>query len=325
MSRLTNALISDNGATPGDLTTGRQAPMLDLAYGGMMGYTPELAEWVSNQAYIRKNVICLLIEAPTGFQKLSNPQVWVQTLRALVELHALSIDGLNAGLEVEFASNPVGGSGQVQEDFTDVKETLSNVTFKWAEKYGMPVANFFRGWITNLMMDPNSKIANMFTLEGAITQPTDQLSDVTSATMLFIEPDPTFTSVVKAWLVTNMMPKSTGEITGRRDLTQAAEPVTYDIAFTGITQFGNGVDLFAQDILDTISITGANPLNRPAFVSAYTTGTTALETPIGAPGAAVIGNAVVDAAVKGYNPNLTADAVADDAIMSAVGGEPAKK
>jgi len=25
----------------------------------------------------------------------------------LVELHALSIDGLNAGLEVEFAANPV--------------------------------------------------------------------------------------------------------------------------------------------------------------------------------------------------------------------------
>ena len=318
MSRLTAALITENTTTPGDLTTGRLSPMLDLTYGGMMGWTPELSEWVSNQAYVRKNVVCILIEAPTGFQRLSNPQVWVQTLRSLVELHALSIDGLNAGLEVEFASNPVGGSGQVQEDFTDVKETLSNVTFKWSEKYGMPVATFFRGWITNLMMDPNTKIANMFTLDPT-NGPTDQLSDVTSATMLFIEPDPTFTHVVKSWLITNMMPKSTGEITGRRDLTQAAEPVTYDIQFTGITQFGNGVDLFAQSILSTLAVTGANPLNRPAFVNAYTTQNSwsTINTPPNVSTNGNYGDANVNGATKNYASDLTSDIKANKADLAA--------
>jgi hypothetical protein len=322
MSRLTQALITSNASANGDLTMGRHAPMLDLTYGGMMGYTPELAEWVSNQTYVRKNLICILIEAPTGFQQLPNPNVWVQTLRSLVELHAQSIEGLNAGLEVEFASNPVGGSGQVQEDFTDVKETVSNVTFRWNEKYGMPVANFFRGWITNLMMDPNSKIANMFTIANAGSAPRDQLSDVTSATMLFIEPDPTFNAVVKSWLVTNMMPKSTGEITGRRDLTQAAEPVTYDIPFTGITQFGNGVDLFAQTILDTISITGANPLNRPAFVSQYTNGTATLATPVAnATAGGNFGDPIANGASKNYASNVAADIVADAAAIVADGNQ----
>lgn len=309
MSRLTSALINSKKTTPGDLTAGRNAPMLDLTYGGMMGFTPELAEWVSNQAYVRKNVFCILIEAPTGFQRLANPDVWVQTLRSLVELHPLSIDGLNAGLEVEFASNPVGGSGQVQEDFIDVKETLSNVTFRWNEKYGMPVGNFFRGWITNLMMDPNSKVANMFTISPG-KGPTDQLSDVTSATMLFVEPDPTYTKVVKSWLITNMMPKSSGEITGKRDLTQAAETVSVDIQFTGITQFGNGVDLFAQTILDTISITGANPLNRPAFVTSYTTQNadattnTAVAT---AKAGGLYGDSSVNAAKKNYAQDVVSD------------------
>jgi len=314
MSRLTSALINLTPATAGDLTAGRNAPMLDLTYGGMMGFTPELAEWVSNQTYVRKNVICILIEAPTGFQRLPNAAVWVQTLRSLVELHALSIDGLNAGLEVEFASNPVGGAGQVQEDFTDVKETLSNVTFRWNEKYGMPVANFFRGWITNLMMDPNSKVANMFTI-AAGSGPTDQLSDVTSATMLFLEPDPTYTKVVKSWLITNMMPKSTGEITGKRDLTQAAEAVTYDIQFTGITQFGNGVDLFAQSILETISITGANPLNRPAFVKAYTTqnANATTNTP---PADASVGGNYGDVNVNAATKNYASDVVSDIATSA---------
>lgn len=263
MSRLSDAILANTTA----YAKGHTAPMVDLQNGGQMGFSPDLAGWVSNQAYVRRNLICLLVEAPKGFNLLPDPNSWIATLRALVELHPLSIDGLNAGLEVEFASNPVGGAGQIQEDFTDVKETPSAPVFRWGEKYGMPVASFFRGWITNLMMDPNSKVANIATLAN---RPQDLLSDQTAATMIFIEPDPTFQFVVKSWLVTNMMPKGTGEIVGRRDLTQAADATTYDISFTGIAQFGVGVDTFAQTLLSAIALTGANPQNRPAFVNAIT-------------------------------------------------------
>lgn len=260
MSRLTDALLVNGGAH----SAGKNTPMVDLQFGGMQGFSPVLDQWVSNQAYVRRNLICLLVEAPKGFSMLADPEVWVATLRSLVELHPLSIEGLNATLEVEFGSNPVGGGGQIHEDFTDVKETPSVPVFRWSEKYGMPVASFFRGWITNLMMDPNSKVANVATMGSG--ELTDLLSDQVAATMIFIEPDPTFTKVQKAWLCTNMMPKSSGEITGRRDLTQAAEPITYDITFTAIAQYGVGVDAFAQTLLTQISLTGANPQNRPAFV-----------------------------------------------------------
>jgi hypothetical protein len=237
--------------------------MVDLQYGGMNGYAPDLTEWVSNQSYIRKNVIPLLVEAPRGFQYLPNPESYVATLRALVELHALSIEGLNAGLEVSVEETAVGGGGQMQQDFTDVKEARSNPVIRWNEKYGMPVSTFFRNWITNLMMDPHSKVAGIATLGVA---PEDMLADMYSATMIFIEPDPTHTRVMKSWLVTNMFPQSSGEIVGSRDLTQPGQPVTYDINFTGIAQFGLGVDQFAQTLLDGINITGANPNNRAAFV-----------------------------------------------------------
>ena len=138
MSRLTDAILQN---TTG-YAQGHNAPMVDLKYGGQMGFAPELAEWVSNAAYVRRNLICILLEAPKGFQYLPNPDYWISTLRALVELHPLSIDGLNAGLEVELAQNPVGGAGQQQEDVTDVKETQSSPTFRWAEKYNMPIALF---------------------------------------------------------------------------------------------------------------------------------------------------------------------------------------
>lgn len=259
--RVTGAIMQQNTA----FNAGHQSPMLNPTYGGQMGWAPELAEWVSNQAYIRKNLVCLLIEAPAGFQYLPNPDQWVQTLKAMVELHPVSIDGLNAGLEVEVVDQPVGGGGQKHHDFTDVKETESNIVFRWTEKYGNPFQAFLRGWITYLMMDPYTKFASVTTLSGS--KPTDMLADNFAATMIFIEPDPTFTHVVKSWLVTNMWPKKTGEILGKRDLTTAAEQLSLDIDFTGICQFGLGVDAFAQTLLTGINITGANPYLRAPFVS----------------------------------------------------------
>jgi len=264
MSRLTDAIMPSNTAW----AKGRQNAILDLKYGGMMGFAPDLTQWVSNQAYVRNHLICLLIEAPTGFQLLDNPERWVGTLRTLVENHALSIEGLNAGLEIEVQdTSPVGGSGEMHQDFTNVTRARSNPVFRWTEKYGKPITSFLRGWVTYLMMDPDSKVADVATL-GAATRPTDMLADRYAATMLFIEPDVLHNKVVHAWLCTNMWPTSTGEVEGRRDLTQAKEPVTYSITFTAITQFGAGVDVFAQTMLDSISITGANPSLRPAFQQA---------------------------------------------------------
>lgn len=259
--RLTDTIMGSNVA----FAAGRQNQMVDLENNGMFGFAPDLTNYVTNTGYVKKNVICLLVEAPKAFSLLPNSDKWIGILRSLVELHAMSIEGLNATLEVEFSETPVGGSGQMQEDPINVTEARSNVTFRFAEKYGMPVQQFFRGWITNLIADPNSKVPNIVTL---LDKPTDLLADQISATMIFIEPDPTMTKVLKSWLICNMMPKTSGENTARKDPTQASEQVTYDIPMTGVAQYGAGVDVFAQSLLDSISLTGANPQNRQAFVQA---------------------------------------------------------
>jgi hypothetical protein len=260
MSRVRDAILNEGVG----YTAGRLNPMLNLEYGGQQGYAPDLTEWVSNQAYIRKNLFCLLVEAPKGFSYLPNPDAWVGTLRALVELHPMSITGLAAGLEVEVTENAVGGAGEMQQDFTDVKRARSNPVFRWNEKYGMPVSSFLEGWITYLMMDPASKYPNVVTLSGR--KPTDMLADQYAASMIFIEPDMTHSKPVKAWLCTNMFPMGTGEVVGSRELTAAGEPTTYDINFTAITQYGAGVLLLAERLLAGINITGANPYQRPAFL-----------------------------------------------------------
>jgi hypothetical protein len=261
MARVTSALLEGKA-----FSKGRTQPMLDLTYGGQLGYAPNLPEWVSNQAYIRRNLFCLLIEAPKFFQSMPDPDKWVQTLRALVELHPRTIEGLNGGLTVETAETPVGGGGEMQEEFTDVKKARSQPVFTFDEKYGMPIQTFLRDWITNGLMDPDSKVASIGTLAKG-TYPTDMLADQYAATMIFIEPDPTHRKVVKSWLTTNMFPKGTGDIVGKRDLTAGGELTSLNIEFTGISQFNLGSNILAQTLLDNINITNANPYLRPAFVN----------------------------------------------------------
>lgn len=263
MSRINNVFLPQGVA----YAKGATNSMADLRYGGQNGYTPDLTSWVSNQAYVRRNLICLLVEAPSAFQNLDQPDYWVGTLRSLVELQALSITGLNMEMTVETAdTNPVGGGGQVQEEFTNVTMQRSNPTFRWNERYGLAIYNFLTGWVRYCMMDPESKVASVNTIPGNAVP--DMLADRYAATMAFIEPDPTHTKVNKAWLCANMFPKNSigGSLAGQRELTQGGEIGTLDVEFTALAQQSNGVKAFCQQLLNSINITNANPYNRQAFV-----------------------------------------------------------
>lgn len=258
MARLTEAIL-------GQKAFGGHAnqPMLDLTYGGQHGWAPNLTEWVSNQAYVRRNLVCVLLEAPRFFTLMPDPAKWVSTLKSLLELHCRSIEGFNAALTVDTDEHPVGGAGEMQQEVINVTRARTEPSFTFVEKYGRPIQTFIQHWIQYALMDPETKYALVGTLEN---KPEDLLADWFSASALFFEPDPTHRKVVQAWVTTNMYPKETGEIIGKRDLTSASEILNLTIPFTGISQYGLGVNLFAQKILDGININNANPYLRPSHL-----------------------------------------------------------
>lgn len=260
MSRLSDTLL--RGAR--GYAQYAQQPVVDLKHGGQQGPMTDLTSYVSNSAYVRRPLIALLIEAPRGFQDLDNDGLHVATLKALVELHPKSIEGLQSTLTVEHVENAVGGGGEMQEDVSNVTRARSTPTFVWTEKYGKPISLFLRNWITSLIMDPITKYPTVISKGQAA--PADLLPDYNGMTVLFFEPDPTHTRVVEAWLSTNMQPKSSGDITGRRDMTQAGESLDYSIEFTALTQHGVGVTQFAQSLLDQMNLNGMNPNLQQAFV-----------------------------------------------------------
>ena len=259
MSRLTDAIIS--GAYARDI----DRPMADLKFGGQQGMAPDLTSWVSNQAYVSRPLVCIVLEVPKMFTVMPESPKWISSFKSLFELHARSIDGFNAGLKVDTEEHAVGGAGEQQQEIVNVTRERSQPKFQFVEKYGRPIQTFFDYWIRYGMMDPETKFALLGNLGRAEVK--DLMADWYSATCLFFVPDPLHKKVDKAWITTNMFPLSNGDITAKRDLTAGQELLTLDIEFAGISQFGLGVNQFAQNILDNINTLNADPFMKPAFVN----------------------------------------------------------
>lgn len=243
---------------------GVSAPMLDPTFGGQHGMTPEYGQYISSANYVRRNIVARVIEFPRGFSVFPEARLLQATLKALIELHPIRIEGLQQGVTWSFSETAFGGAGEMQEDPTNAERARSNPSFSYVDRYGRPIQRFYNFWGRNLIMDPESKYPLVVTRGDASVR--DLLPDFTSATVLFFEPDPTFTSIDKAWLCANMMPKTDGAVDGSRDLTTAGQTSEFSIDFTALTQSGLGVTQFAQKVLDGMNRSGANPNMRKAFM-----------------------------------------------------------
>ena len=258
MTRLADAILS------GEFTEGYSAPMVDLRLGAQQGHAPDLGAFLNNQAYVPRPLIPLLMEAPLGMDYLPDPQFRIAALKSLMETQAKSISGLNSTLTVETAEHIVGNGGEMQEEYTKVSRQRSNPSYTWQNRYGNAIGNYWDEYILMLINDPDTMRPGIAML--ADLPPTDLLADMYSFTMLFIEPDPTGTSVVKAFLVTNMFPKNGAETTARREMGSSMETPEVQIEFTGLTQSNLGVRLLAQAMLDNIRFANSSPMYAPAFL-----------------------------------------------------------
>ena len=255
-TRLPEALYTD-----ASFARGKNHPMVDLKRGGQHGHLADYEAWCSSSPYVRQNIIPRLITAPRGLADLPNPQVWYAGLKAILELHSKTISGLTSTIEVESIQQAFGGAGEQIDAPVNVTRSKSEPVHSVDEKYGRPITEFLDSWITNLIMDPETKYPNVLKQEGVVVK--DLLNDYYSCSMLYIEPDPTMTRVVHAWYVTNMYPQAGANREGAFDLTGSKEDLSIDISFTGITQVGLEVNNFAQIVLDSMNVANANPHLRP--------------------------------------------------------------
>lgn len=259
MSRITDAVLAKDEVFAG------HSPALKLVHGGQNGWLPRIGqvgadgknyeEWISNHAYIKKNVIPVVIRYPKFMDFMPNSADWIATYKALIELHPLSIEGLSSGLTVEFDEHAVGGAGEMQEELTNVTRARSTISHTYKEKAGKSIQKFLDYYIRYGMMDPDVKkplvteyINSMEDIGGMYTP------DYYTGTVLYIEPDTTHKVVVDAWLCSNMAPKGNGDRTGKRDLRSAGEAPELSVEFTSITMNNEAVLAMADTILASLTV-----------------------------------------------------------------------
>jgi hypothetical protein len=198
-----------------------------------------------------------LLEAPRFFQYAKDPRQLVRGLKALIENHVRTIDGLQQTVQVDTADAPWGGSGEAIQVGTNVTRARSNPSLGCWELQGRAIQRFLRWWITYGIADENTKVPRIVA-EGNV--PVEKY-DATfyGATVLFIEPDPTFQDVVSAYLCTNMFPLSTGPWESRKDAAQIGQNLDLSIEFAAMTDVSEGVIAYARELFQRMNIRGMNP------------------------------------------------------------------
>jgi hypothetical protein len=264
MARITDSILGKDKAYGGHSGT------MDLSRGGMGGYLPHIGvvgadgksydAWISNHAYVKRNIIPIVMSYPKFFDLMPDKDKWIESYKALIELQTLTIDGLSSGLTAEFDEHPVGSAGEMQEELTKVTRARSTLAMTWKEKAGKSIQKFFDFYMRYGMLDPDANkplvtkyIDDMEKIGGMYTP------DFYTGTVLFIEPDVTHKVVVDAWLCTNVSPKGNGDRTGKRDIKTAGEVPEIAVEFTSITMNNEAVLVLGDKILKSLTVINKLP------------------------------------------------------------------
>ena len=266
---MANLVYADSILQANNVYAGSSATF-DLKYGGQQGFMPNIGmmgpdgklygEWISNHAYVKRNIIPVLLQAPRFFDFMPDGNRFISAWKALLEKHPLTIDGLSSGLKVDSDEHPIGGAGEMQEEVTNVTRERSTPSFTFQEKAGRAIQKLLGIIIRYGMMDPDTKkplVANYFKSNNdyrSLYTP-----DFYTSTMLFIEPDITHRHAQNAWLCSNMFPKSDGDNTGKMDKKAGGELLSLSIEFSAITQNTDTVHRFADAVLRSMTILNKLP------------------------------------------------------------------
>lgn len=255
---------SDPMAPQSGYGAGGAANTINMSQAGTEVMRPDLANLASNTPYVGRNLVPFLLEAPRFFQYAKNSRQLVRSLKALVENHVRTIDGLQQTITVDTSEAPWGGSGEVIEVATNVTRARSTPSMGCWELQGRAIQRFLKWWITYGIADENTKVPRIVA-DGTVP-PEKYDATFYGATILFVEPDPTFQDVVSAYLCTNMFPKTTGPWESRKDAAQIGQNLDLSIEFSAMTDVSEGVMMYAKQLFRTLNIRGMNPNEQKSWI-----------------------------------------------------------
>ena len=240
-------------------------PTIDIHKGGQWGLLPRIGginneaaihEWMSEQAYQKRDVIPIVLQVPRMFDLLPNSKDWKTAVKAMMEIHAKTIDGLNSSLTVDTNEHELGLSGASFKEVADVKREATSVSITVEERLGTPFEILLDTWIRYGLMDPDLKAPLITRIVSADNLPKAWTADWKTMTVLFIEPDSLYRRAVRAWLVSNLFPESNPDITGKKDKNSGRElkEISLELGGFAVPSTNKRVRQLAQSVLTNLAL-----------------------------------------------------------------------
>jgi len=246
-------------------------PTIDIRYGGQWGALPRIGgldnnkpihEWMHEQAYLKRDVIPVVLQVPRGFTLLPNGKEWKEAVKALFEVHSKTIEGLNSSLTVEHQEHALGLSGATIREPGNVNREATAITLGGiTERYGNPFEILLDVWIRYLIMDPDLKAPLITRVAKSTDLPEAWTSEWYTCTVMFIEPDPLYRKPVHAWLVSNLYPSANPDIIGKKDKTAGRElkELSLDMGGFALPPTNVRVRNLAANVLNNLKLWEKNP------------------------------------------------------------------
>lgn len=245
------------------MSEAQKSNFLNISKGGLEGHIPLIGKvvdgttyenYLANAIYVSQDVIAKVLTTPKFFEFMPTPEIWRKIWVAIFEEHPKSITGFNSTLTVETDEQEIGGTNEFMQTPKDVKKSRTTVTLEIPEKMHKAVSKFIDmciryGIKDNIVKRPLAAqyVKDISSITGGWTP------DYYSGSVIYIEPDVTRLTVVDAWLQVQVYFKSTGDRTGKRNMSAGGDSVTLSIETAGITMSTDNVLEFAGTLLPNIT------------------------------------------------------------------------
>lgn len=249
MSIWANSLVrpdTTNGVS--DIGTIINGKVANIKQGGQLGAGAQYTRLDAATPLIYVPAIVLVTHLPTIFD---NNDQYRGMLKALVETHAKSIDGIDISYTIGTEGSIVGHDQQEVRVPTRTTREIVNPQMTFQELTGNPVWNIFYKWIIS-MNHPDTNASLM----AAIIDNDQALPFIVSSfsmSILVIQPDPTGIpdNIIEALHIVNMFPTTTTE-QGIKRVLGTYEAKERNIPFTGIVQHNDNIRALGKNVMEVI-------------------------------------------------------------------------
>jgi len=272
MAQVSTVSIGNQYLNPADTNqyVGDGLPSIDIRHGGQWGALPiiggiangkSINEWMHEQKYQKRPVIPTVISVPKMFDLLPNAAAWKSAVKAMIEVHAKTITGIDSSLTVETAEADLGISGAKFREAVKVTRASTNISITLEEKTGNPFEILLDVWIRYGLEDPELGAPLITRIVKKNKLPSIWSPEWTTMTVLYTEPDVFLRKPVHAWLVSNHFPTTNPDITGGKDKMASREfkDLSLELGGFAIPHTNKRVKKLAQVVLNNLELWNKDP------------------------------------------------------------------